>query len=125
MAAGQWDTTIEQGASWVRTVTWLDGDTVDSDPVNITGYTARMQIKDLIPGVPLADLDPWIELTTANSRISLGGAAGTVRLSLSAAETAALEAPLHGLQYDLELVNGVVVTRLLQGKVRFSEEVTS
>jgi len=63
-----------------------------------------------------------IELTTANGRISLTNA-GVITLSLTATETAALAAGRY--VYDLEMVSsGGVVTRLLEGVVTVSPEVT-
>ena len=53
-------------------------------------------------------------LTTSNSRITLGGAAGTVTLAISAADTANLTAG-DGV-YDLEIVDGSSrVYRILEG----------
>ena len=55
-----------------------------------------------------------LTLTTANGRISLGGAAGTLTLEISATDTANLT-PSDGV-YDLELTdaNGKV-DRILEG----------
>jgi hypothetical protein len=64
-----------------------------------------------------------IELTTANGRIALGGAAGTITLSISATDTEALTS--GRAVYDLELVSGSgIVTRLLQGVATISRNVT-
>jgi hypothetical protein len=63
-----------------------------------------------------------LELTTANSRISLTNA-GVITLSLTATETAALAAGRY--VYDLEMVSsGGLVTRLLEGVATVSPEVT-
>jgi hypothetical protein len=64
-----------------------------------------------------------LDLTTANSKITLGGTAGTITLTLSAAETAAITQ--SSLAYDLELVSaGGVVTRLVEGQIVLTPEVT-
>jgi tRNA threonylcarbamoyladenosine modification (KEOPS) complex Pcc1 subunit len=77
--------------------------------INLVGYTARMQVRST-----LESAEALIELTTANGRIALGGSAGTITLTISATDTAALTAG-RGV-YDLELVSGSgIVTRLLQG----------
>ena len=55
--------------------------------------------------------------------ISLGGAAGTITLTISATDTAALSAPQNGV-YDLELVSGSTVTRLVQGTFLVTPEAT-
>jgi tRNA threonylcarbamoyladenosine modification (KEOPS) complex Pcc1 subunit len=64
-----------------------------------------------------------VQLTTANSRISLGGAAGTVNLTIAATDTANLTPGLY--VYDLELVSSAnVVTRLIEGNFNVRAEVT-
>lgn len=113
MAAANYDFEIEQGATEVRTFTWK---TSDGTPLNLTGYTARMQIR---PSVSSSEIT--LELTTENGGIALGGALGTVVVTMSATQTSAMSRP--GV-YDLELVNGPVVTRFIQGGVTVSREVT-
>jgi hypothetical protein len=68
--------------------------------------------------------DPYIELNTEDGGITLGGALGTILLEISAEDTAALSWRGNAV-YDLELTpaNGAT-TRLLQGTVTFSPEVT-
>lgn len=113
--AGAHHFTLEQGATFRRVITWRDD---DGNLVNLTGYTARMQVRR-IPGDTTL-----LELTTANGRISLGGSAGTITLLVTAAVTAALT-KWPSAVYDLELIDGSgTVTRLLEGKMRFSPEVT-
>lgn len=115
MAAGTYDFLIEQGATFTATITWRD---VNDVPVNLTGYTARMQIR---PSEASATVT--LELTTANARITLGGSAGTISLNVTATDTALLGAGAY--VYDLELISGsAVVTRLLQGAATIDAEVT-
>lgn len=114
MAAGIYNITIEQGATFDRifTVTLPNG-----SPANYTGYTARMQIRRDLDDDAVA-----LELTDANGRIELGGTLGTVRLLISAADTATLTR--NGV-YDLELIDsGGEVDRLLKGIVTLDREVT-
>jgi hypothetical protein len=63
-------------------------------------------------------------LTTENSRIALGGAAGTVTLSVTAADMTNVASGQY--VYDLELVAPVtnVVSRLIQGNFSVRAEVT-
>jgi tRNA threonylcarbamoyladenosine modification (KEOPS) complex Pcc1 subunit len=63
-----------------------------------------------------------LELTTSNGRIALGGVAGTITLTITAADMATL-LPLKYV-YDLELITGTVVTRLVQGTFTVRPEVT-
>ena len=115
MSAGKHDFIIEQGATFSKVLTWKDS---TGTPINLTGYSARMQVRSSVEAASTI-----IELTTVNSRITLGGVAGTITLNISAADTTALTAE-SGV-YDLELVSGAnVVTRLLEGNVIISKEVT-
>lgn len=104
----------EQGATFAYSITWKDS---TGTPINLTGYSARMQVRPAVSSSTLR-----LELTSANGRISLGGSAGTISLSISAADTAAL--PAGGYVYDLELVSGATVTRLMQGAFEVRAEVT-
>ena len=82
MPAGIYNFTCEQGATFTRDieVTNFD-DTVRS----LAGFTARMQVrKDLEAASAL------VELTTENGRITITPNTGTVSLTISAADTAAL-----------------------------------
>jgi tRNA threonylcarbamoyladenosine modification (KEOPS) complex Pcc1 subunit len=64
-----------------------------------------------------------LSLTTENGRIALGGTAGTITLTVSATDTAAVTAGEY--VYDIELVSGSgTVTRLLQGCFTVDAEVT-
>lgn len=115
MAAGSYDFTIEQGATFTATVTWRDA---NDALVNLTGYTARMQIRSAVTSPTVT-----LELTDSNGRITLGGAAGTVALTIAAADTEAIGAGTY--VYDLELVSAAgVVTRLLEGGITVKAEVT-
>lgn len=107
--------TIYQGATFRKRFTWK---TAGDAPINLTGCTARMQVRPDTSS-PFVLLD----LTSGNGRITLGGAAGTIDLHLTAVETAALA--WDGGVYDLEIEDASGgVTRLLSGSVKVSPEVT-
>lgn len=115
--AAKLNLTIDQGATFVKHLVWHD-DGEPPTPIDITGYKARMQIR----AQPEA-ADPMIELTTENGRITLGGAAGTVDLLIADEDTDLL--PKGKWVYDLELVSaGGEVTRLVQGSVKVSRNIT-
>ena len=64
-----------------------------------------------------------LELTTANSRITLGGATGQVTLTVTAVVMATV--PAGKYVYDLELVSASgTVSRLVQGNFVVRAEVT-
>lgn len=94
------------------------GEMLYHPPVNLTGYTARLQVRETLEAAGTI-----LSLTTENGGISLGGAAGTIDLLVSAADTAALD--FETAVYDLELVSaGGVVTRIMRGDVVLADEVT-
>ncbi|WP_214327862.1 hypothetical protein [Nonomuraea sediminis] len=112
--AGTYHLKIDQGATLDRLITWKNAAGV---PYDITGWTAKMQIRDRAGGTLYATLD------SANGSIALGGAAGTIRLLATAATTSSWTWTLG--RYDLELTDGSSqVTRLLEGLARLSPEVT-
>jgi hypothetical protein len=113
--AGIYNITADQGATFTRQLTWKDS---AGSVVNLTGYTARMQLRQSVDASGAAVL----ELTTENNRIVLGGTAGTIDLSVAATAMAAIDAKTY--VYDLELVSGSVVTRLVQGTFELRGEVT-
>ena len=116
MAAFKTKLSIEQGATFRWNAVLKSGS--PALPVNLTGYTARMQIRSEITSTIVL-----VSLTTANGGITLGGVLGTVSLYITDSATAAITWT-NGV-YDLELVApGGDVTRLLTGSVSVSPEVT-
>lgn len=110
-----YDLTIEQGATLYQQFRWLDG---DNEPVDLTGYTARMQVRR-----KKSSDDVLLSATTENGYIELGGDEGTILLNVPAAITAALDFKTG--VYDLELVaSDGFVDRFLEGSVTLSKEVT-
>lgn len=107
------DLVMYQGASWDYQLTW----NVSNAPVDLTSYTARMQVRPTYDSTAVA-----LSLTTG-SGITLGGTAGTILLEASAVTTAGVAEGQY--VYDLELVtasNGV--TRLVGGNFIVDPEVT-
>jgi uncharacterized protein YwbE len=117
MAAKVVNFTIEQGATFEHQVLWREEDT--TTPVSLTGYTARMHIRE-----KLSSTEIMLALTSEpDGGITLGGLAGTVDIFITDDQTAALT---RGGVYDLEVErssDGYVV-RLIQGTISLSKEVT-
>lgn len=108
--------TIYQGATFRKRLTWKTGPL--SSPVDLTGCTARMQVRSSVDS-PIV----LLPLTTENGGIALGGTAGTIDLYVSDAGTTAIT--WSGGVWDLEIVYpGGDVTRLAQGSISVSPEVT-
>jgi hypothetical protein len=115
MTAGLHDITIEQGSNFKRTFTWKDS---NAAPVNVTGYTAKLNIKG-----KKSDTSALYSTDQAG-HIALGGTAGTITINVPAATTGALD--FNWGVWDIELTDGSSnVTRLLEGKVKLSKQVTT
>jgi len=114
MSASTYNFTIEQGATFLMTITWDDE---AGDPIDLTDYTAALEIRsnnrrDLIK-----------RMTSGGGGLTMGGPAGTVVVLISNTDTAAMD--FTTAVYDLELTASGVVTRVLQGTVTLSKEVTT
>jgi hypothetical protein len=115
MAAGTLDLFIEQGSTFSYTLTLTDN---VGAPLDLTGYTARMQIRQAVQAP-----NALISLTTENGRISITPLTGVIELSIEAEATATLN--FQNGVYDLEIESaGGIVTRIVQGAVTLSREVT-
>ncbi len=119
MSAGKYNFTIEQGADLSRVFTWKDA---NGSPVSLVGYTARMKIKDSSTGTTILSLT---NAADANGNVlTLGGLVGTITLTIKSVTTTAMT--FTEGKYDLELVDASnKVTRLVQGIVSLSQEVTT
>jgi len=94
------------------------GEVLYHTPVNLTGFTARMQIRETVESTTILHT-----MTTENGGITLGGTAGTIALLISATDTAALT--FDAGVYDLEIISaGGVVTEVMAGAVLLGDEVT-
>ena len=71
MAAGKLKLAIEQGATFRKLLTYKAG--TPAVAVNLTGCTARMQIRSAITSPTVL-----VNLTTENGGIVLGGTAGNL-----------------------------------------------
>lgn len=111
MLAGKYNLVIEQNATLKRKFTWL----ADGLPVDLTGYTCDAQVR-LTPESSSILLD-------LVSYITLGGAAGTIDIEVPDEITAALTFDSRAY-WDMQLINGGKITRLLQGRVYLDEGVT-
>ena len=125
MAAGKYSFLIEQGATLSFELQYKDS---AGTPIDLTGYTARMQIRSSVDSTTtIASLTST--LTADGTGLNLSGSSGTKPLSSGSigvyisAASSSLFTFSEGV-YDLELVSGSAVTRLIEGKVKLSKEVT-
>lgn len=132
MGAGKYNFTIEQGATVDFAVNYKDS---SNTAVDLSGYDARMQIR------PTKDSDT-VHITLSSSLnacytgLNLSGSGGhaantsptegSIGVFISAESSSLLD--FNTAFYDLEVVSGsgncAVVTRLIEGTVTLSKEVT-
>lgn len=112
MESTEYPLTIEQGSTFQKQLRWK----VDGVLMNLTGYTAKMQLRRR------ANAAVIFELSGSNSRILLGGTAGTISMEITAEDTATI--PAGNYVYDLELTSSSTTGKLLRGTVVVSGEVT-
>lgn len=110
-----YNTTIDQGADWFINFTYKQP---DGTPVNITGYTAALQVRTSpLAAVAVLTLD-------TDAGLTITGVTGTIAAHATAAQTTII--PNGKYAYDLEITapGTGVVTRLVQGTIEVSPEVT-
>lgn len=131
MSAGKYNFTIEQGTTVNFEIQYKDS---NNNPINLTGYSAKMQVKS-----NYADKNPKVYLTLSSSLnadgtgLNLSGSNGTTPLAsgsigiyIAACTSSLLD--FNTALYDLELYSGSgacpYTTRLLEGQIKLSREVT-
>lgn len=115
MPAAKYNLLIEQGATFSLQLTW----TIDDLPVDLTGYVARLQIRE-----DYDSASPLVSLTSVDGGgIMLSGTAGTIEIEIEHDVTASLTAGKH--VYDLELESpGGEVYRLIAGRATVTPRAT-
>jgi hypothetical protein len=127
MAAGKYSFVIEQGSTLDFEIQYKDS---SSNPIDLTGYSAKMQIKsDYADNSPITYLTLSSSLQPDGTGLNLQGSrgakpytSGSIGLYISAVSSSALT--FSSGYYDLEVTSGSVVTRILEGQVKLSKEVT-
>jgi hypothetical protein len=116
---------LYQGSTWDQIVN-VTTDDAGLVPMNLTGFSARMQVRESIDAETVI-----LDLTPANGRIAVTNpATGTIQILVSAADTAAL--PLgfetQTYVYDLEVFRATpapeYVRKVMKGKLKCYPEVT-
>lgn len=88
-------------------------------PHDLTGYTARMSIKDKVGGTVILALT-----TDVDDGIEIDDSAKEIRLTISATQAAAIEKKAGVYDLELESPTGVV-TAIFAGSITFTNEVTT
>ena len=132
MAAGNYTFTIEQGATVDFEVQYQDSGSV---PITLDGQYVEMRIRE-----SYGDIKVIAELTSSLSNTTYTKEYGSAFLSISGSNlTTPLASGSIGVYighevtdtftfdkalYDIELTNGETRTRILQGKIKLSKDVT-
>jgi len=134
MAAGKYSFVIERGATTQFEIQYKDA---NNALVDLSGYTARMQIKDVRPGESAttyasltSSLGDSYTKTSGSAFISLSGSnlttdqvSGSIGVYIGHGITNNFT--FNEAYYDLEITNGQIRTRLLEGKVQLTKQVTT
>jgi hypothetical protein len=128
MSAGKYSFVIEQGATVNFEIQYRDS---SNNPVDLTDYSGRMQLKS-----GYADSNPTTYITLSSSLANDGTGlnfsgsngstpptSGSIGIYISAASSSAFT--FSTAYYDLEIYSGSVATRLIEGQVRLSKQVTT
>lgn len=127
MAAGKYNFTIEQGTTVKLELAYKDA---SGSAIDLTGYSGRMQIRpDYADNTKTSYIYLSSSLAADGTGLNFSGstgtttpASGTIGLFISAVSSSALN--FETAYYDIELESGSIVTRLLQGTIKLSREVT-
>jgi len=126
MAAGKYTFFIEQGATTDFELVWKDN---NGNPIDLASYNARMQIRTDYGGDLICSLSSSLDadgtgLNLSGSNGTTPLASGSIGIFISAASSSAFT--FSEAKYDLELEHTSTryVTRLIEGKVKLSKEVT-
>lgn len=113
MNPGRYNITVYQGTTFTLSPIWK----IDNLPVNLTGYTAKMQVRDISGNL-------IVELSTSNGKIVITPALGQVAMTLTATQTAALA--VGNYNYDLNLTDSASnVYKILEGAFILKASVTN
>jgi len=136
MAAGRYSFTLEQGATLNFEIQYRDS---NGNPIDLTGYTGLMQIRSTYSGSGTTYLSfsslsgsQYNEgfpsgssfLSFSGSNLSTPPSSGSIGIYAGWAATDTLTFAGQAY-YDLEITSGSIRTRLLEGLVQLSKQVTS
>jgi hypothetical protein len=110
MSAGTYNFTIEQGTTFSRVLTLQE----NGSAMNLTGYSVASQMR--------STHDSSTVVATFTANVS-NASNGQITLTMSNSTTSGIEEGMY--VYDVEITSGGgVVTRIMQGQVTTTPEVT-
>lgn len=133
MAAGRYSFTIEQGATLNFELQYKDS---QNQPIDLTGFEGAMQIRSTYSGsgetylTLTSSLGDAYEKTPTNGFLSFSGSDLVTPLTSGSIGIYAGYDLTDGLDfdgqayYDIEITSGSIRTRILEGRVQLSKQVT-
>jgi hypothetical protein len=136
MAAGKYSFIIEQGATLSFEIRYTDA---NGSPIDLTGYSGLMQIRSSYSGSGITYLSfPSLSgsqydngspsgssfLSFSGSNLTTSPTSGSIGIYAGWAATDTLNFPGQAF-YDIEITSGSIRTRLLEGQVQLSKQVTN
>jgi hypothetical protein len=113
--AGQKNFEVDQNATFTFIVEYKDN---DGDPINLTGASAKLQVRDTKGGTKLA-----FTLTSPSGGITIDAPNGKLTVRMTPTQTNKLFYPKSS--YDLMLTDSnSIKTKLLEGFLTLSRSVT-
>jgi len=126
MPAGRYNFLIEQGTTFQLELQYKDS---NNNPIDLTGYSGRLQIRQTIPSTTVllclsSSLQPdGTGINFSGSNGTTPPTSGSIGIYISAVSSSQLT--FDQAVYDLEIESsGGFVTRLIEGNVQLSKEVT-
>jgi hypothetical protein len=105
MQPGRYNITVVNGTTFTLAPQWL----INNLTVDLTGYTADMQVRDVSNNL-------IVELSTANGNAVITPALGQVTFTLTATQTSVANLPAGNYNYAINLTDSASnVYQILQG----------
>jgi len=133
MAAGKYSFTIEQGTTTNFEIQYQDS---NGDAIDLTGYNARMQIKSDFGGDVILTMSSSLGFqesyakSPSSSFLSMSGSNFTTaidqgKIGIYIGHQVTDDFTFSDAKYDIEIDDGTDKTRILQGDIRLSREITT
>jgi len=105
MQPGRYNITVVNGTTFTLAPIWQ----IDNLPVDLTGYSADLQVRDISNNL-------IVEMSTSNGYATISAALGQTTFSLTATQTSAANLPAGNYNYAVNLTDSSGnVYQILQG----------
>jgi len=125
MAAGRYSFIIEQGSTLNLELQYKDENGV---PIDLSNYSGKMQLRSSVDSsIVILELSSSLQadgtgLNFSGSNGQTSPTSGSIGIYVSAVSSSLLN--FDSALYDLEITSGSFVSRILEGQVKLSKEIT-